>query len=172
MNSGQLILAILLSSALSMPTGTAAFAADDDDAASGSRSAVSQSDVQQASAGEGEWSTNFSDSLDAAEKAHKLVLADFYTSWCGWCKRLDQTTFADPDLMKYISEHYIPVKLNAEDGAEGQRTAEKNDVSAFPTGLVFSPNGKVVGRIFGYFDATNYKAKLVKFAKHAPKAPK
>lgn len=117
----------------------------------------------------GEWRTNFSESLDQAEKEHKLVLADFYTSWCGWCKRLDQTTFADPELTRYLNEHFIPVKLNAEDRAEGQRTAEKNDVSAYPTGLVFAPNGKVLGRIFGYFDAAQYKAKLVKIAKKAPR---
>ncbi|HEY9677527.1 MAG TPA: thioredoxin fold domain-containing protein [Drouetiella sp.] len=111
------------------------------------------------------WSTELERSLDRAEKEHKLVLADFYTSWCGWCKKLDQTTFADPALMKYMDEHYIPVKLNAEDKGEGQRAAEKNDVSAFPTGLVFNAKGKVVGRIFGYFEAPAYKAKLVKFAK-------
>jgi thiol:disulfide interchange protein len=121
------------------------------------------------SGAESGWSTNFSESLDRAEKEHKLGLADFYTSWCGWCKRLDQTTFADPAFNQYLSEHYIAVKLNAEDHGEGQRTAQKNDVSAYPTGLVFTPQGKVVGRIFGYFDASQYKAKLVKFAKKAPK---
>lgn len=115
------------------------------------------------------WSTNFSESLDQAEKSHKLVLADFYTSWCGWCKQLDKTTFADPQFMQYVNEHFIPVKLDAEDKGEGQRTAEKNDVSAYPTGLVFAPNGKVIGRIFGYSAAAQYKAKLVKIAKKGPK---
>lgn len=115
------------------------------------------------------WSTNFDESIDQAEKGHKLVLADFYTSWCGWCKQLDKTTFADPEFMQYVNEHFIPVKLNAEDNGEGQRTAEKNDVSAFPTGLVFAPNGKVIGRIFGYAPAEQYKAKLVKIAKKGRK---
>ncbi len=115
------------------------------------------------------WSTNLSESLDRAEKSHKLVLADFYTSWCGWCKQLDKTTFADPEFMQYVNDHFIPVKLDAEDKGEGQRTAEKNDVSAFPTGLVFAPNGKVIGRIFGYSPAPQYKAKLVKIAKKGPK---
>lgn len=116
------------------------------------------------------WSTKFSESLDEAQRSKKLVLADFYTPWCGWCKQLDRTTFADPEFMQYLTEHFVPVKLNAEDKAEGTLTAEKNDVSAFPTGLVFAPNGKVLGRIFGYFDAEKYKKKLVKIAKHAPKS--
>ncbi len=115
------------------------------------------------------WSTSLSDGLDRAEKSHKLVLADFYTSWCGWCKQLDKTTFADPEFMQYVNDHFIPVKLDAEDKGEGQRAAEKNDVSAYPTGLVFAPNGKVIGRIFGYAGAAQYKAKLVKIAKKGPK---
>jgi thiol:disulfide interchange protein len=115
------------------------------------------------------WNTDFSASLDEAGKTKKLVLADFYTDWCGWCKQLDRTTFADPAFVHYLTEHFIPVKLNAEDKGEGTRTAEHNDVSAFPTGLVFAPNGQVVGRIFGYLDAGKYKSKLTKIAKHAPK---
>lgn len=132
-------------------------------------SAVFADDRAAEGGAESGWSTNFERSLDEAGKSHKLVLADFYTSWCGWCKKLDQTTFADPAFMEYVNEHFIPVKLNAEDHGEGQRTAEKNDVSAFPTGLVFAPNGKVIGRIFGYAAAPQYKAKLVKIAKKAPK---
>ena len=45
----------------------------------------------------------------------RKVLIDVYTDWCGWCKKMDKTTFADPDLVNYLNENYHCVKLNGED---------------------------------------------------------
>ena len=39
---------------------------------------------------------------------------DIYTNWCGWCKKMDQTTFAEENVAAYINKHFYPVKLNAE----------------------------------------------------------
>ena len=35
--------------------------------------------------------------LAEAKRAGKPLLVDVYTDWCGWCKRMDRTTYADPD---------------------------------------------------------------------------
>lgn len=44
----------------------------------------------------------------------KTVFVDMYTSWCGWCKRMDATTFQDDKIINYINENYYAVKFNAE----------------------------------------------------------
>jgi thioredoxin-related protein len=44
----------------------------------------------------------------------KKVIIDVYTDWCGWCKRMDATTFANPTIAAYISENFYAVKLDAE----------------------------------------------------------
>ncbi|MEO6833633.1 MAG: DUF255 domain-containing protein [Chitinophagaceae bacterium] len=57
-------------------------------------------------------------SLDDAQVAMKeqpkKVWIDVYTGWCGWCKRMDQTTFQNPNVIKYMNEHFYAVKLDAE----------------------------------------------------------
>lgn len=47
-------------------------------------------------------------------KTTKLYMVDFYTTWCGWCKRMDKETFSDPLVSKILDTYYIPVKFNAE----------------------------------------------------------
>lgn len=59
-------------------------------------------------------------SLDEATKVSKEnptkpILVNLYTSWCGFCKKLDKETFVDAEVSKYINKNYIPVKFNAED---------------------------------------------------------
>ena len=44
----------------------------------------------------------------------KKMFLDLYTDWCGWCKRMDQTTFADINVAQFINKNYYPVKMDAE----------------------------------------------------------
>lgn len=57
-------------------------------------------------------------SIEEAEKkqkeAPKTILIDMYTDWCGWCKRMDETTFNNPAIANYINTNFYPVKFNAE----------------------------------------------------------
>lgn len=44
----------------------------------------------------------------------KLFLLDMYTDWCGWCKRMEERTFSDPEVQAYLDEHFYLIKMNAE----------------------------------------------------------
>lgn len=106
------------------------------------------------------WYHSFSEALAEAKAKNKLVFADVYTDWCGWCKRLDRDTFSDPTMVAYLAEKYICVKVNAENGKENVKLAEDAEVTGFPTGLVFKSSGELLGKVSGYKDAFGYKAAL------------
>lgn len=44
----------------------------------------------------------------------KKIFIDVYTEWCGWCKKMDASTFLDTNIVHYINEHYYAVKFDAE----------------------------------------------------------
>lgn len=48
----------------------------------------------------------------------KKMFVDVYTDWCGWCKRMDKSTFSDEKVMAYMAANYYAVKLNAEQKAD------------------------------------------------------
>jgi thioredoxin-related protein len=48
------------------------------------------------------------------KKKPKKMFIDMYTDWCGWCKRMDATTFTDPTVAAFLNEHFYCVKFNAE----------------------------------------------------------
>ena len=54
---------------------------------------------------------------EVSEKMHeepRKVMVDVYTEWCGYCKKMDKTTFVDKELVEYINKHYYVVKFDAE----------------------------------------------------------
>ncbi len=57
---------------------------------------------------------SFGEAVEVAKKVDKKIMIDVYTTWCGPCKMMDKQTFTDPEIIKFVNEHYIPVKFNAE----------------------------------------------------------
>lgn len=48
------------------------------------------------------------------EKEKRKVMIDLYTSWCGWCKRMDKSTFQNPEIAQYLNDNFYAVKFDAE----------------------------------------------------------
>jgi thiol:disulfide interchange protein len=117
------------------------------------------------------WSTSLATSLAQAKLKRKYVLADVYTDWCGWCKRLDRDTFANPQMMSYLNTKWVCAKINAEGSAEGKEVASKYRVSGFPCALVFDPSGKFIGKLSGYFKPDDYQKALEDLIKNPPSDP-
>ncbi|MFM2207144.1 MAG: hypothetical protein RL213_1119 [Bacteroidota bacterium] len=54
------------------------------------------------------------EALSKQKSSPKKIFIDMYTDWCGWCKRLDATTFKDSAVAAYMNSHFYPVKMDAE----------------------------------------------------------
>lgn len=95
-------------------------------------------------------SLDFSSALSRATKENRLVMVDFYTDWCGWCKKMDSDTFADARVAGALRD-VISIKVNAE--KEGESVAEQYRVRGFPTLIFVSASGEVVEKVEGYVGA-------------------
>jgi thioredoxin-related protein len=49
-----------------------------------------------------------------SKKHPRKIVIDVYTDWCGWCKKMDKSTFADKDVAVYVNKNFYAVKLDAE----------------------------------------------------------
>ncbi len=94
------------------------------------------------------WYTDWNAAREAARKSDKPIMIDFYTDWCGWCKKLDRDTYSDKRVQALLKQGFVPLKLNAE--KNGRQLAQKYGVRGYPTILFVNADGKVLHRIGGY----------------------
>ena len=95
------------------------------------------------------WVRQFDAALKRAQTVKKPMLVDFWAEWCGWCHRLDQTTYVDPVVVK-MSEDFVPVKVNTEGSPREVAVARRYEVSSLPTIAFLSPQGRLILRLSGF----------------------
>jgi len=93
-----------------------------------------------------EWNTSLEQGFDLSKKQGKKLLVDFFRKDCKSCKRLDDSTFTDRDVIS-LSLDFVFVKIN---GKEDTLLAKEHKVGAYPTVLLLKTDGEEIERIVGY----------------------
>ncbi len=57
---------------------------------------------------------------DSLAVKSKKVFIDFYTKWCTYCRKMDESVFTKPEVIQLLNEQYYAVKFDAESEAEVQ----------------------------------------------------
>lgn len=83
--------------------------------------------------------------IQKAGQEGKLLFVEFGAQWCMPCRFMDENTFKDGEVVSYIDENYVPVKIDIDD-FDGFVYKEKYKVEVLPTFLIFNSEGKVIER--------------------------
>lgn len=103
----------------------------------------------------------FDDGMKLAKEQNKNVFVRFTTDWCGWCKKMNATTFKESEIIEFIDKYYIAVSVNGESrdslNLDGWITTEKQvtkefGVRSYPTFWFLSPENEKIAPIKGYRD--------------------
>ncbi len=96
-----------------------------------------------------QWHHSTSSALRAAADGDKLIVTFLFADWCGWCRRMDRETWADPSVVAESRRHVF-LRLNAEKEADGIELREKYKVRGFPMVLILSSDGGEFERLEGF----------------------
>lgn len=91
---------------------------------------------------------SFDEAKAAAKAEGKNIFIDFFTEWCGPCKRLAADVFPTKQVGDYLNGNYVCLKVDAEKG-EGPELAETYQVAAYPTLCVIDADGNLLGSFAG-----------------------
>jgi thioredoxin-related protein len=90
-------------------------------------------------------SADLAEAMKMAMKEKKNILLDVGGEWCIWCHRLDSLYLKNPDLEKYLMEHYVVVKINVSKGYKNEEfLSQFPKVDGYPHLFVLDAKGKVL----------------------------
>lgn len=89
-------------------------------------------EVEKKTASTVNWMT-FEEAVALNKKKPKKIFVDVYTDWCGWCKKMDASTFQKEEIAKYLNDNFYAVKFNAE---------QKEDITFNGTTFKFVESGR------------------------------
>jgi thiol-disulfide isomerase/thioredoxin len=95
----------------------------------------------------------FDQALAAAKKDQKIVMVDFFTTWCVPCKKLDKVTWKDADVQAWLAKTAVALKIDAEKEVE---LAKKFKIESYPTILFVKSDGTEIDRILGFKEPADF----------------
>lgn len=117
-----------------------------------------------------EW-LSYGEALERAAAEDKHIIIDFYTNWCGWCKRMDRDTYGNASVVEMLGDNFVIAKINAESPRKfpvgekqlsGVDIARQYGVRQFPMTWFVKPDGERLGARAGYIGPNDFM-KLLEF---------
>lgn len=104
-----------------------------------------------------------------AKDAKKFVFVQFFATWCGYCRKMDNEVFTDPTVKAALDKDFVTVRVTESSEHkvkfQDQNVTEKqltqmSQVQGFPTFLIMDSEGKAIGKIPGYISSQDIKGIL------------
>ena len=94
-----------------------------------------------------EWNDSSRQALAAARELDRPVLIYIRASQCGYCRKMEKTTWSDPSVVRVVTQGFVPLKI---DGQQNSVWLDRLDIKGFPAVVVLSSSGEVVFHVDGY----------------------
>lgn len=113
--------------------------------------------VQQSNATQ--WMTSFEDAKKLSIATNKLIIIDFWATWCRPCIKMESDTWNQPEVQELL-EGYIPLKIDID---VFRKVSNKYSANRIPYVLIVDANGEVVYNETGYKDKNQMLNVLKKY---------
>jgi thioredoxin 1 len=89
----------------------------------------------------------YQDGMEQIKNGSRKGFLHFYTTWCAYCKIMNEKTFTDAGVIRYLNENFVPIYIDAE---VDKAVARTYGADKFPFSIFLDETGAAIGNRPGY----------------------
>lgn len=103
----------------------------------------------------------YDQALAVAKQENRHILVNFTTKWCGYCKKMDASTYRDSSIVATLGKYFALAKVDGDsydmiklpDGDITEKGLTRQyGVRGYPTTWLLEPDGSKIAPVRGYVD--------------------
>ncbi|MGD2066997.1 MAG: DUF255 domain-containing protein [Candidatus Bathyarchaeota archaeon] len=80
-------------------------------------------------------------SFKKAKKLDKPILLDISAVWCHWCHVMDETTYSDNGVARFIEKKFVPIRVDRDQRPDIDK---RYNMGGWPTTAFLTPEGEIL----------------------------
>lgn len=103
------------------------------------------------------WQPSYSEALAVSKNENKPIMVIFTADWCVFCKKLENQTFTNSQIVREINKNFVAVKINKDKEVE---LSKDFNVGGIPDMYFLTPfdtevDLQIIARQLGFIEAKN-----------------
>lgn len=87
------------------------------------------------------WREFNKETFQEAQEKDIPVLLSLSASWCHWCHVMDRTSYSDHEIVDYINNNYVPIRVDSDKRPD---INDRYNMGGWPTTAFLTPEGHVM----------------------------
>jgi thioredoxin-related protein len=96
---------------------------------------------------------SFEEGMALGPSQGKKVYIHFRADWCQYCHTMEQQTFRNPTVVKFLNQNFISVKVDTD---REKKVSETFRVKGLPDNWFVSESGDIIGHRPGYIPPDSF----------------
>ncbi len=96
---------------------------------------------------------SYAKGIDVAKTQDKPVFLYFHADWCTYCTKLKKTTFADKDVLNYLSDNFVSIAIDTE---KEKAFSRQWGVKGLPTLWFLESDSSKISSLPGYVEPDQF----------------
>lgn len=103
------------------------------------------------------WHDNISSAWKQAKELDRPILIYVASNSCTFCRKMEHGTLKNPEVARQVEARFVGVSINSSNQPNVARSLR---IRAYPTTLVYAPDGKLITSMRGYVGPEEFHQKL------------